>query len=179
MEEIWKDVVGYEGYYQVSNLGRVRSLDKEVNCLKGQKRIAKGKVLKLIPYTNGYLSVRLSADNAQKKVLVHRLVAIAFLPNPNELPEVNHKDEVRTNNCLDNLEWCDRSYNVHYGTALQRMKESRKVRPVIQKDLDGNVIKRWRSILDAGKGVGVNHSSIMRVCQGKQHTSMGYKWEYA
>ena len=178
MEEVWKDVVGYEGKYQVSNKGRVRSSEREVSCLRGQKRKVDGRILALIPCTNGYMSVHLSVENKSKIKLVHRLVADAFLPNPNNYPEVNHRDEVRHNNKVDNLEWCTKKYNIHYGNAIQKIKDSRKVRPVNQYGLDGTFIKRWDNILDAGKGMGVNHSSIIRVCKGKQHTCKGFKWEY-
>ena len=122
MQEIWKPVKNYECLYEVSNLGRVRSLDriqfiKKKNGIEMQ-RPQKGKVLKPIFDGRGlYQQVTLSKQGeGGKRHLIHRLVAIAFIPNPDNLPEVNHKDECKTNNCVDNLEWCDHKYNNNYGS---------------------------------------------------------------
>ena len=111
--------------------------------------------------------------------LLHREVAKAFIPNPDNLPEINHKDEDITNNCVDNLEWCTSKYNANYGSRNARMKANKKTIPVIQKDLDGNFIKRWNSLSDASRYFNVDVSSMIRVCKGKQHTCRGFKWEYA
>lgn len=121
MKEIWKSVNGFEGFYEVSNLGNIRSVDRiETMTLKDgtkRKRAKKGKVLKLFLDGKGnYLQANLSVGGKCKMVLAHRLVAMAFLPNPNSLPEVNHKDENKHNNCIDNLEWCDHKYNNNYGS---------------------------------------------------------------
>ena len=114
MKEIWRDGKGYEGKYQVSNMGRVWSI-------KGQKYL-KGTIAK-----SGYVYVHLTAKNGKAvKERLHRLVAIAFLENPNNLPAVNHKDENKLNNSLDNLEWCSHQYNCNYGTRNQRITESRR-----------------------------------------------------
>ena len=113
MTEIWKPVVGYEGYYEVSNLGRVRSIDKYVNTKCCSKRFRNGRILKGIKH-NEYMWVSLSKDNVKSKKRVHRLVAEAFLPNPQNLPYINHKDENKTNNISVNLEWCTPAYNTIY-----------------------------------------------------------------
>lgn len=118
MSEIWKDIKGYEGKYQVSSFGRVRSLkDRWGNyrekLLKPQENNGK----------NRYLKVNICKDSIVKPVLVHRLVAETFIPNPAGYPIINHKDENPGNNMVENLEWCDKSYNLKYGTALTRMKE--------------------------------------------------------
>ena len=118
--EIWKDIEGYEGYYQVSNFGNVRSVDRVIEYSDGVKRLRKGRILK--PYKNrdGYLTCDLRKNSKHKISKIHRLVSEAFIPNPSNLPEVNHKDEDKTNNCVDNLEWCTRSYK---GFKWQYKKE--------------------------------------------------------
>ena len=120
MEE-WRDVVGYEGLYMVSNCGRVKSL----KFSNGKRE----KIMKLSDRGNGYLRVSLSKDGESKHYNVHRLAAIAFIPNPDNLPYVNHKDECKTNNNVDNLEWCTVEYNNTYGTARERQAEKIKGRP--------------------------------------------------
>lgn len=120
--EIWKPIKDYEGLYQVSNLGRVKSLER-IDSL-GHKR--KEKIFKPRKDKYGYLRVSLWKDGKGKMVSIHRLVAIHFIPNPDNLPEVNHKDENKENNTLSNLEWCDRKYNNNYGTRIQRFSESHK-----------------------------------------------------
>ena len=121
-EEIWRPIVGYEGLYEVSSYGRVRSLDRYV---KGKSyRLHKGKVLSPGKNSRGYLSIVLSYNGKHKVITVHRLVAEAFLPNPDNLPEINHKDEDKTNNRVDNLEFCDHKYNVNYGTRKDRARDT-------------------------------------------------------
>ena len=123
MSEEWRSVVGYEGLYEVSNTGQVRSLDRYV---KGKSyRLHKGKVLSPGKNSRGYLSAVLSYNGKHKAITVHRLVAEAFLPNPDNLPEINHKDEDKTNNSVDNLEWCDRSYNNNYGTRKDKERDTK------------------------------------------------------
>lgn len=114
MKEVWKDIKGYEGEYKVSNYGRVKSLKNH-----------KEKILKQWKNNKGYLNIALYKNKKSKMYRVHRLVALAFIPNPENLPEVNHKDEIKENNHVDNLEWCDRKYNMNYGTVRERLSKTR------------------------------------------------------
>ena len=114
MIEEWRPIEGYEGLYEVSSYGRVRSLDRFYY------RLHKGKVLSPTKDRYGYLTVTLNYNGKSKTIKIHRLVAQAFLPNPDNLPQVNHKNEVKSDNCVDNLEWCDAKYNNKYGTRLER-----------------------------------------------------------
>ena len=112
-QEIWKDIKGYEGAYQVSNLGRVRSLTRKVKTFNGV-RTSKGQLLKPLKTNTGYYRVDLKQNQKDKYMSIHRLVAEAFIPNPNNYPIINHKDNNPQNNCVENLEWCTQSYNVKY-----------------------------------------------------------------
>lgn len=168
MIEIWKDIVGYEGKYQVSNLGNVRSLR-----VKSRTKYFKGSNLVLFTDKLGYVCVNLS----RKSYKVHRLVAQAFIPNLNNLPCINHKDENKLNNSVSNLEWCDYSYNNNYGTRNQRISQNGG-RKIIQYDLDGNEIKRWSSIANAARYYGVKRTTICGCCAGRGKTSCGYIWRY-
>lgn len=125
-KEIWKPVVGYEGIYEVSNLGRVKSLERVVSFGRA-RRVIKEKILKQVKKgTCQYYCVNLTIKGKQHWMLVHRLVAQAFIPNPKGLPEVNHKDENKDNNTLDNLEWCDREHNHLWGTSRMRQSKTLK-----------------------------------------------------
>ena len=126
MEEIWKPVKGFEGYYEVSNLGRVRSIDRVVvDTVRNCERLLKGKVLIQKDNGNGYKNVMFCKEHKIYNKYVHRLIAEAFLPNPDNLPQVNHKDEDKSNNRVDNLEWCTSFYNNEYGTRKKRWYETR------------------------------------------------------
>lgn len=152
--EEFRDVPGYEGMYEVSNFGRVRR---------------NGKILK--PFNNyGYLRVDLFKNGIVRKFLIHRLVAQAFIPNPKNLPQVNHKDEDKTNNCVENLEWCDAKYNINYS----------KAKPVLQFDREGNFIKEWPSALKVEEELGIYHSNISNCCLGRYglKTTGGFIWKY-
>ena len=172
MEEIWKDIQGYEGKYQVSNLGRVKSLNYH--------RTGKEGFIKMYDNNHGYLRVSLNG----KTFSVHRLVSHAFIDNPNNLPQVNHIDENKYNNCVSNLEWCDSKYNNNYGTHIQRslltrIIRNRKTSPkkIDQYSLDGKFIKTWNSGIELAKNM-FNNSNICRCCNGQRKTSKGYIWKY-
>ena len=119
-EEIWRPIEGYEGLYEVSNLGRVRSLDR----YDSRNQFRKGRIMKQNNDGRDYMSIQLCLNGKLKKYFVHRLVAEAFLPNPDNLPQVNHKDEDKSNNRVDNLEWCTAKYNLSYGTRNIRIRET-------------------------------------------------------
>ena len=123
-EEIWRPVVGYEGLYEVSNTGRVRSLDRYVKCDYERYRLHKGKILSPGKDKDGYLFVVLSCNGKHKTITVHRMVAEAFIPNPYNLPQVNHRNEDKTNNRVDNLEWCNAKYNSNYGSRKDRIRDT-------------------------------------------------------
>ena len=126
MEEIWRPVKGFEGYYEVSDLGRVRSIDRIVyDKVRKCDRLLKGRVLIIRDNGNGYKTVMFCKEHKIYNKYVHILVAEAFIPNPDNLPYVNHKDENKGNNIKDNLEWCTGSYNNLYGTRTQRWYETR------------------------------------------------------
>lgn len=165
--EIWRKIEGFD--YEVSNLGRVRSLGIDI--------YHKGKILKPIN-KHGYLSVGLCKEGCKPKHFqVHRLVATAFIPNPNNLPFINHKDENPLNNCVDNLEWCTPKYNVNYGHGIEKMKAS-KCKPVVQK-FKGTIIGTFPSILKAAEGTNLNFRNISACLCGRQKTCGGFEWAFA
>lgn len=174
IEEIWKDIEGYEGLYQVSNLGNVKSLDKYVNG-RNSKRLVKGKLLSLFDDKDGYKLVNLYNNKKIKQFRVHILVANAFIPNPNELPQVNHIDGDKSNNFVDNLEWCDCLYNIHHALSKGLFRKT----SVNQYDLDGNFIKKWDRIIQVERELNIFHSRIIEVCKGTRNQIGGYKWRYA
>lgn len=202
MEEIWKDVKGFEGRYQVSNLGRVRSLGfkwKVYNHPSGSyiELNRKGKILKLtIGKRFGYCEVNLAnMDGIIKKYKVHRLVANTFLPNHNNLPIINHKDENKTNNvvCFNpdgsidtdhtNLEWCTSLYNLRYGTRIERVQKAAnepRMRRINQYDFDGNLLHTYKSIAEASRETGISKRSISHVCKNTfRHSANGYIFRFS
>lgn len=161
--EIWKDIKDYEGLYQISNLGRVKSL-----------HFSKELLLKPRLTGRGYCQIDLQRNKDIKHALVHRLVAEAFIPNPDNLPYVNHKDEDKTNNRVDNLEWCTQLYNIRYGTGLRR-RVATQYKPVLC--VEKGII--YPSQVEAGKQLGMSHRHINDCCKGRRHTTGGYHWKYA
>lgn len=184
MEEIWKDIEGYKGLYQVSTYGNVKSLDRYVRSRWGTKKPVKGQLLKADKTMFGYLQVSLFKPGLSKKrYKVHRLVAMAFIPNPQNLPQVNHKDEDKTNNRLDNLEWCDGFYNQRYGTCSERKHIKLTNHPlksikVEQLTKDGEHIDYYPSAKEAARQTGISQGNISCVCCGRHSLAGGYKWKY-
>lgn len=167
MNEIWKDIKNFEGLYQISNLGNIKSFHKQRPYL-----------LKPSLGNNGYYQITLYQKNhTRKKFLVHRLVAEHFLANPNCYLCVNHKDENKLNNSVNNLEWCTYQYNNAYGTALLRSIKT-KGRKVHQYSIDGIWIASYLSIGVASKLLNVSKTSIKDCCNGKSEFAYGYKWSY-
>lgn len=179
MQEIFKDIEGYYGLYQVSNLGIVRSLDRYVKSKNDSVKLIKGCIRKPWVHPNdGHYSVTLWKNGKPKKVQIHRLVASAFIPNPSNLPCINHKDENPANNCVDNLEWCTVKYNNNYGTAIERRVKTRS-KPVYQYTLDDELVNVWPSLSEAGRN-GFSAAHIHSVCNGNHHlhTHKGFKWSF-
>lgn len=183
--ERWCDIgkcKGYEqlaGLYEVSCLGRVRSSDRVVIKSNGVKQPRKGKILKPRLDTYGYMQVVLYKDAKKYFPLVHQLVALAFVNNPDNLVQVNHKDEVKVNNRASNLEWCTTKYNINYGTHNERSASSRG-KVVNQYDLEGNFIKSYPYARIACKELGHNTTgdAITAVCRGARKSAYGYIWKY-
>lgn len=169
MEEVWKDIKGYEGVYQISNFGRLK---------KYYKYTKQEKIIKPMVCTNEYLVACLYKNAKQKKILIHRLVAESFIPNPDNLPCVNHKDETKTNNNVDNLEWCTYKYNANYGTVKERQRNTKCI-AVSQYTINGEFIKTWRSGMEAERNLSILSECIGRCCKGKQQTAGGFVWKYA
>ena len=174
MNEIWKDIPDFEGLYQVSNLGNVKSL---IGWNKKTKQYEKRKKI-LLPVNGEYKKVCLSKDKKKKTMSVHRIVANVFIPNPNNLPQVNHKDENKYNNCVDNLEWCTHKYNMNHGTKQDRESIIKTKYHILQYDLDDNLIKEWFNLREIEKNTNYKKSNIQHCCANKAKTAYGYKWKY-
>ena len=158
MKEIWKNIKNYESIYEISNLGRIKSLKK-------------GIILKQFKNTNGYFQVELWKNKKGKKFLVHKLVAENFISNKNNFSFINHKDENKENNCTNNLEWCTAKYNCNYGTRNSRISS-----PVICIELN----KIYNSIKEASEDLNIQQAHISGCCVKRKHyiTAGGYHWQY-
>ena len=174
MEEIWKDIEGFEGLYKISSLGRIYSVErtdkygrKFGGCIRKPQKI-----------NSGYYIVVLCKNSIHKGFLLHRLVAKHFIPNPNNYPVVNHKDCDTNNNRSNNLEWCTQSYNVLYNDAHKRASKKR-YKPILQYTLDGDFIKEWPSISEAAQYFNKNTSKFVCCCKGKRKSAYGFIWRYA
>lgn len=180
--EIWKDIAGYEGLYQVSNLGNVRSLR-----YRNRDEVRE---LFLKPHVRGYLQVELHKDGKRKMFTVHRLVALAFVDGYEENKQVNHIDENKRNNVSTNLEWVSASQNVLHSISHRKVVNGElryypkfqartDKRPVVQMSLDGEIIERWESTIKVKEKLGYSDWSVKQCCRGNRQTAYGYKWQYA
>lgn len=172
----YRDIGGYEGHYMVDTKGNVFSLKRK-------------KIMTPCKSNNGYMQVHLSIDGVMKSHKIHRLVAKTFIPNPYNLPQVNHKDEDKTNNCVENLEWCTQSYNMNYNDGQKRRASSRdyeeiskkrsevQSKEVTQYDFDGRIVAIWRNAYVAEEH-GYNRTMINQCCLGNKKSHKGYVWKY-
>lgn len=173
MQEIWKDVPNYDGLYQISNFGRVKSFNFSRKHFNQNYHFLKPNIS-----NNGYEQVTLYNKSRERhKYLVHKLVAEAFLSNPHNYPCVNHKDENKLNNSVDNLEWCTYKHNNNYGTARIRARIT-KSRPVSQYTLEGIWIASYVSPSIAADIIGCDRHRITDCCNGKTSSALGYLWEW-
>lgn len=181
-KEIWKPVVGFEGLYEVSSLGRVKSLDRYVKAGHNSFRLSKGKILKPVKDSKGYYIIQLGR---RYKCTLHRLVANAFIPNPNDYPCINHKDENKLNNNIGNLEWCTYKYNNNYGTRLDRISKSLRTNSktstsILMLNKNGDILREYQSIMDA-QDDGFDANTISKCCRfvDKFVTHKNYIWIYS
>lgn len=182
--EIWKDIHGYEGYYQISNLGRVKSVPRWIYYSDGRKYYYQSVLLELNTDHGGYRTVVLTINTNLTTYKVHRLVAEAFIPNPDNLPQVNHKDENKSNNRVDNLEWCDMDYNNHYGTRIERVnntKAIKNIRLVIFTNTNTGEQLYFLTVKKGSDALGIDNSSVYKCLNKKpgHKTVKGYSVEYA
>lgn len=167
-EEVWKEIKEYPNY-MISNMGNVKSLN--------YRRSGKEGIMSPRISGNGHLTITLVNGNGCKRYLVHRLVATYFLLNPKKLPEVNHKNEDKTDNRVENLEWCDRKYNANYGTCQNRKSEKMK-KPICQYTMDGKLLKVWDGIIEAQNNLNIRHISDCCKHNKLYKSSGGFKWRY-
>lgn len=200
-KEEWRDIKGYEGRYQISNMGRVISLERAVDMIvKGSncKRLVKSKILKIHinRYGYQYVSLRKSGESKSKNLSIHQLVAKSFILNTKNYSCVNHKDENKLNNRYDNLEWCSEKYNNNFGKHNQNISnslkgkaksedhilkiiESRNRFPVFQIDMkDGVILEEYRSMREAERSTGIFESNISQCWKGRTRSAGGFRWKY-
>lgn len=182
--EIWKDIEGYEGIYQVSNLGRIRSLDRYITKPHPRngvptRYLKKGQIVKTFAGRNGYIGVVLKFERNQKNFMVHRLVAKAFVPGYFDGADVNHKDCNRQNNRADNLEWMTRRDNLMYADAMDKIHANQR-KPIIQMTLEGEFIREWPSMHSAHLALGLDPKSLAGACQQRygMKTCGGFRWKF-
>ena len=181
MQIIWKEILGYEGLYEVSNTGIVKSLDRYDTL----GRFHKGVLISTKYNNRGYVQLHLHKDGQCKMVLLHRVVAEAFIDNPNKYKQINHKDENKDNNNVENLEWCTNLYNRRYGTGYKRSVDNhnykligkKNSKAIKQYNKNGDLVNIFYGVKEAERRTGINESNI-RGSIRKNHLAGGYKWEY-
>ena len=186
-EETWKPIIGYEKSYEVSNLGNVRSIDRFVNNKNGvPNSIRNGRQLAQFHTSMGYLRVGLKANGKEENYFVHRLVAEAFIPNPNHYSCINHKDENRSNNCVSNLEWCSYKYNNDYGNRKSKVFQSRETnkkgfKRVRQYSLDGCFLHEYASAYHAARALKMCAPNIGKCCRmnSSKYQAHGFLWRFS
>ena len=181
---MWKEIKNFKDYL-INENGEIKSKDRIIHSSDGRTTFRKGKVLTQQLAENGYLFVTLFRDKKRYIKKVHRLVAENYVPNQTNLPFVNHKDENKQNNSVENLEWCDRFYNINYGTAIERAnitnrKNKKGWKPILQIDKDTNeIIKEWDSSKEVSRVLGFGDSNILKCCKGIYKHSYGFKWSFS
>lgn len=186
--EVWKDIPNYEGYYQISNLGRIKSVARKVKYQNSYRNV-KEKLKKTFIGKQGYERVELSKNGKTKKYNVHRIVANVFISNPLNKETVNHINGIKTDNRVENLEWATRSENELHAYKIGLAKNSEKqrnvarlyckenkIKSIIQLDLDGNFIKEWKSAKEVEEKINISRKNISQCITGKNKTAGGYKW---
>jgi len=181
ISEVWKDIKGYEGLYQVSDIGRVKSLERIIIKKNGKKQTIRERILKPKISRNGYLQVALSKRDKLKSFTVHRLVCKAFHENPQAKPEVNHINENKLDNRACNLEWVTSKENSNHGTRIARIAKGVKKafsKPIAQYTREGQLVKVWQSTHEVERQLGFAQGNITRAANGKYKTAYGYVWKY-
>ena len=175
MLEIWKPIPGYEEYYEASNLGRIRSLDRQMISPTGKRYTKRGRIRSpVLNQATGYYAVVLCGENSKKTITVHRLIAMAFLDNPDGFECVNHKSEDKRDNRPENLEWCSKAYNNHFGSRATICYKA-----VIGKCIETGAETRFLSARIAAQQTGANYKNISACCRGLRNRTAGYEWRYA